>query len=98
MKEYSSVVNMILENLKSGKYIFVKCEDDSERFLCKRSSVYLISTDSVFKKDVIGCSEEDRVSDFLERIRGYGIYTPDDCDIDVYKNWESQIPKACDCG
>lgn len=72
----SSVLGLI----ERGEYVFVKCEDDSEAFLCKKGNLYRISKDRLFRHSTQDYTYKRPVIDFLSTIRGYGTYVPDGID------------------
>lgn len=90
MRDYGDTINRILNHIDAGGYIYVKCADDTEKFLCKKGVEYKVSTDKQFRHSTLGYTEERPVAELLKGIRGYGAYVPDeDC--------QRQIMESCGC-
>lgn len=78
MRNYGSTINTILNHIDAGGYIFIKCADNSEKYLCKKGIEIKVSKDRLFRHSTLGYTDERPVAELLKDIRGYGAYVPED--------------------
>lgn len=90
MKTPESTVETIMNLIEDGKFIFIKCEDDSEKFLHKEDGWYCVSNDNTFEHNTYKYRDKEPVKECLDSIRGYGEYEP----IDYAP---MQVPESCGC-
>lgn len=78
MSAVRTYMDTIVDMINNGHYVFIKCGDDSEKFMHKFNDVYCISLFSDFKSVLSSRRDDIDIRRTLEGIRGYGVYTPDD--------------------
>lgn len=80
MKDYSEAIRTIHSLLNEGKFVVIKCADDSEMFIHKSGITYTVSSDKMFEKNCSNYVDDSIVDEVTKGMRGYGTYVPYDYD------------------